>query len=96
MNACTDRHIVLVGMMGAGKSSVGRMLAARLDRRLFDSDEMIEESAGRTVREIWDADGEPVFRTLETESLRAALSRRSRSEVAFSQGSGVTHSSAVP
>ena len=42
MSPCTDSHIVLVGMMGAGKSSVGRALARRLDRRLFDSDEMIE------------------------------------------------------
>lgn len=67
------RHIVLVGMMGAGKSSVGRVLASRLDRRLYDSDEMIEEATGRTVREIWDTDGEPFFRALETEALHSAL-----------------------
>ena len=47
------RHIVLVGMMGAGKSSVGRVLAARLDRPLLDTDELVEASTGRSVREIW-------------------------------------------
>ena len=42
---CTDdRHIVLVGMMGAGKSSVGRVLAARLDRPLLDTDELDRKS----------------------------------------------------
>lgn len=72
---CTDdRHVVLVGMMGAGKSSVGRALAAELGRPLFDSDEMIEERSGRTVREIWEADGETAFRSLETDTLLDALS----------------------
>jgi shikimate kinase len=67
--SCTDDHIVLVGMMGAGKSSVGRLLARKLDRALYDSDEMIEARTGRTVREIWSADGEAAFRALETEAL---------------------------
>ena len=70
---CSRQHIVLVGMMGAGKSSVGRVMAHRLDRPLLDSDEMIEARDGRTVREIWQTDGEPFFRSLETEVLREAL-----------------------
>lgn len=71
---CTDgRHLVLVGMMGAGKSTVGRVLAARLDRPLLDSDSMIEERTGRTVREIWMSDGEPAYRLIETDVLLAAL-----------------------
>ena len=45
-----ERHIVLVGMMGAGKTTVGRRLAARLGRRLVDSDALIEARTGRTVR----------------------------------------------
>ncbi|MFK8026121.1 MAG: shikimate kinase [Ilumatobacter sp.] len=73
MNTCVDRHIVLVGMMGAGKSSVGRVLSKRLDRDLLDSDEIIEANTGRTVREIWATDGEPEFRRLETEMLRTAI-----------------------
>ena len=72
MSDCIHRHIVLVGMMGAGKSSVGRVLAKRLDRVLLDSDEMIESRTGRTVREIWNDEGEVAFRSLETEVLAEA------------------------
>jgi shikimate kinase len=83
---CVGRHIVLVGMMGAGKSSVGRSLAARLDRPLFDSDEMVEESVGLTVREIWDAEGEARFRSLETDALRSALDSAEPSVIAAAGG----------
>ncbi|MGI9052256.1 MAG: shikimate kinase [Ilumatobacteraceae bacterium] len=67
------RHLVLVGMMGAGKTTVGRAVAARLGRRFVDSDEMIEQRTGRTVREIFEDDGEPAFRALETAALVDAL-----------------------
>ena len=66
-------HIVLVGMMGAGKSTVGQLLAERLGRRLVDSDDLVEARAGRTIREIFEGDGEPAFRTLETAALADAL-----------------------
>ncbi|MET0578685.1 MAG: bifunctional shikimate kinase/3-dehydroquinate synthase [Ilumatobacteraceae bacterium] len=69
----TGRHIVLVGMMGAGKTTAGRRLAHRLGRRLVDSDELIEARTGRTVREIFEEDGEPAFRVLETAALVNAL-----------------------
>ena len=86
MSPCTDSHIVLVGMMGAGKSSVGRALARRLDRELLDSDQMVEERDGRTVREIWAADGEPAFRELEAEVLADAIASSSPSVVAAAGG----------
>lgn len=86
MGPCTDSHIVLVGMMGAGKSSVGRVLAKRLGRELLDSDDMIEGRTGRTVREIWSADGEPAFRTLETEVLRDAVESGTPSVIAAAGG----------
>jgi shikimate kinase len=86
VSPCTDSHIVLVGMMGAGKSSVGRALARRLDRALFDSDEMIEEREGRTVREIWIDDGEPAFRELEAEVLADAIAASTPSIVAAAGG----------
>lgn len=73
MSACEGKHIVLVGMMGAGKSSVGRVLARKLHRPLLDSDELIEERTGRTVREIWTSDGEAAFRAIETATLLAML-----------------------
>ena len=57
-----DRSIVLVGLMGAGKSTVGRRLAARLGLAFADSDEEIERAAGRTVSEIFEQFGESEFR----------------------------------
>jgi 3-dehydroquinate synthase/shikimate kinase/3-dehydroquinate synthase len=57
--------IVLVGFMGAGKTTVGRLLADKLGLPFLDSDVVIEQRAGRTVREIFAEDGEPAFRALE-------------------------------
>jgi len=79
-------HLVLVGMMGVGKSTVGRMVAAELDRPLFDSDEMIEQRTGRSVREIWSTDGEAVFRALETDTLIEALAEPEQSVIAAAGG----------
>ena len=79
-------HLVLVGMMGVGKSTVGRLVAAELDRPLFDSDEMIEQRTGRTVREIWSTDGEAAFRTLETDTLLEALAEPEESVIAAAGG----------
>ncbi|MGB0114392.1 MAG: shikimate kinase [Ilumatobacteraceae bacterium] len=84
---CADgRHIVLVGMMGVGKSTVGRVLAAHLDRPLHDTDEMIEERTGRTVREIWVTDGEPAFRAVETETIADVLADAEPSVIAAAGG----------
>jgi shikimate kinase len=68
-----NTHVVLVGMMGAGKTTVGTALATRLGRRFVDSDELIEARTGRTVREIFETDGEPAYRVLETEAMVEAL-----------------------
>jgi shikimate kinase len=57
-----DRTIVLVGLMGVGKSTVGRRLAARLGRPFFDADAEIEAAAGMTVAEIFAKFGEAHFR----------------------------------
>jgi shikimate kinase len=65
--------VVLVGMMGAGKSAVGRRLARRLGWELFDSDRQVEAMTGRTVPEIWEADGEAAFRRMESQVLADAL-----------------------
>ena len=86
MNACAARHLVLVGMMGVGKSSVGRVLASELGRPLFDSDEMIEADVGRTVREIWTTDGEAAFRALESATLAKALAEDEPSVIAAAGG----------
>ena len=60
-----DRCIVLVGLMGAGKSTVGRRLAKRLGLAFVDSDEEIEKAAARSIAEIFDQYGEPAFRDVE-------------------------------
>jgi shikimate kinase len=67
------QHLVLVGLMGSGKTTVSRVLAERLQRRVLDSDAVIEARTGRTVREIFATDGEVAFRTLESEVLAEAL-----------------------
>ncbi|MGA8402434.1 MAG: shikimate kinase [Stellaceae bacterium] len=56
------RSIVLVGLMGAGKTKIGRRLASRLGLPFFDSDEEIESAAGETIEEIFVNRGEAVFR----------------------------------
>jgi shikimate kinase len=57
-----SRTIVLVGLMGAGKTKIGRRLAARLGLPFFDSDQEIEAAAGETIEEIFANRGERVFR----------------------------------
>ncbi len=61
--------IVLIGFMGAGKTTVGRQLAEALDVDFIDSDVHIEARQGRPIREIFAAEGEPVFRQLEHQAI---------------------------
>jgi shikimate kinase len=79
-------HVVLVGMMGSGKTSVGQQLATRLGVGFVDSDEQIERLTGRTVREIFEDDGEAAFRKLEAEALAAAVESPARSVIAAAGG----------
>ena len=66
-------RIYLTGFMGSGKSTVGRILASRLGASFVDLDEEIERQAGMRVREIFEQQGEPVFRRMEREALEATL-----------------------
>lgn len=81
-----DRHLVLVGMMGVGKTSAGRRLALRLGRPFVDIDRLVEARAGKTVPEIFAGDGEPAFRALEAEAVGAALDSEVPAVVAFGGG----------
>jgi shikimate kinase len=57
--------IVLVGVPGAGKTTVGKLLAKELQVEFFDSDQLIEARAGKSVSDIFTQDGEPAFRKIE-------------------------------
>ena len=70
------RPIVLVGMMGAGKTTVGRRLATRLGRHFVDSDEEVEKAAGMTIEEIFSKHGEADFRTGEARVIARLLKDR--------------------
>ena len=63
-------NIVLIGMPGSGKSSVGRFLASRLERELTDTDQMVVEEQQCSIADIFAQDGEEAFRTLETDVVR--------------------------
>ena len=69
----SDRVIVLVGFMGAGKTTVGRLLAAKLGLPFADSDQVIEQRAGRPIPRIFADDGEPAFRELEHQAIAGLL-----------------------
>jgi len=66
-------RVILIGLPGSGKSTTGRRLAGMLRVRFADTDELIEHDAGRTVREIFAAEGEPAFREREAAAIAAAL-----------------------
>jgi len=70
-----SRSIVLVGLMGAGKSKIGRRLAARLGLPFFDSDPEIETAAGETIEEIFVNRGERVFREGERRVIARLLAQ---------------------
>jgi shikimate kinase len=66
--------VVLVGFMGSGKSAVGRELARRLGTGFVDVDERIERASGKSIPDIFSAEGEPAFRAREKAAIREALS----------------------
>ena len=67
------KTVVMVGMMGAGKSAIGTALAKRLDVAFLDSDAEIERAASRTIAEIFERDGEEFFRDRETQVIARLL-----------------------
>jgi len=85
MRLLFDKPIFLTGFMATGKSKVGRVLADLLGRVFVDTDEMIVEKAGKSIPEIFEQDGEPVFRQLEHEAI---LRASQMSDVIVSLGGG--------
>lgn len=78
-------NLYLIGMMGAGKTTIGRKLASRLGYRFIDTDTLIEQAAGQPVTGLFEQAGEAAFRTLETQVL-AQVSAHTRLVVATGGG----------
>jgi len=68
-NSHAPHRIALIGFMGSGKTTVGRLVAARLGYRFLDLDVLITENAGKSIREIFTEDGEETFRRIESDTL---------------------------
>jgi shikimate dehydrogenase len=66
-----QKNIVLIGMPGCGKSTVGKILSEKLNREIIDTDEEIIKADGRTIPEIFSTDGEKIFREIETNSVKS-------------------------
>lgn len=79
-------HIILIGFMGAGKTTVGKKLARRLNTDFVDTDDMVEEQTGQKISDIFAEKGEPYFRRLETEMLRKLTKRQERCVIAVGGG----------
>ena len=79
------QNIVLIGMPGCGKTTLGKALAARLGRPFYDADTVLEQRAGRSIPEIFRCDGEAAFRALETQTL-AELGKCSGAVIATGGG----------
>jgi shikimate kinase len=84
----SDRRIVnlaLIGFMGTGKTSVGRLVAELLNFEYLDTDEMIQSGTGRTISDIFKTDGEPAFRALEEKTV-VELASRAKTVIATGGG----------
>ncbi|MEX2414905.1 MAG: shikimate kinase [Paenibacillaceae bacterium] len=68
-----DRNIVLVGFMGTGKTTIGRMLAKQMNWSFVDTDATIEQEQGAAVSQLFETQGESQFRRIETETLKRVL-----------------------
>lgn len=78
-------NIYLIGMMGSGKSTVGKILAKKMDLPFMDLDHYIEVKSNKSISEIFKNDGEPHFRELESE----ALSHIEKSKILVACGGGI-------
>jgi len=85
-DASAVRPICLTGYMGAGKTSVGRLLAAKISRNFLDLDAEIQLRAGKTIRQIFQEHGDSGFRDVERQSLAALLQGSDPSVIALGGG----------
>lgn len=91
--SCNEKDISLIGFMGCGKSSVGKILASLLhDCHLIDLDTYIEEKQGKIIPEIFNEYGEAAFRRMEREALEEIFSDTDRPRAILSLGGGTVTS----
>jgi shikimate kinase len=84
-----DRHpanLALIGFMGTGKTTVGRLVAEALHFEFIDTDELIQAHTGKSITEIFAQDGEPAFRELERQVVRQLVTR---TKTVISTGGGL-------
>jgi shikimate kinase len=86
----TSGNVLLIGMMGAGKTTVGKLLAHFLEKTFYDSDREIQERTGVTIATIFEIEGEAGFRKRETETLAELVKIRN---IVLATGGGVVLSS---
>ncbi|MEI6561093.1 MAG: shikimate kinase [Verrucomicrobiota bacterium] len=89
-------NLVLIGFMGSGKSSIGRLLATKLGFHLLDTDAMVVEDAGMQITEIFEWKGEEVFRDYEARALNYLVDRNAKGLVVATGGGIVTRESNLP
>ena len=93
MATAVDRHIALIGFMGAGKSTLGWQLAGRIDRPFFDLDREIERSMRTTIPQLFEERGEVEFRVIETERTLGTL--RQNQPAVLALGGGAIETKAI-
>jgi shikimate kinase/3-dehydroquinate synthase len=81
-----DRHIALIGFMGAGKTTIGALVAAQIGRRFIDLDREIERSLQRTIPEVFEEEGEAAFRVIEAERTLETLWRERPAVISLGGG----------
>ena len=85
-----ERHLALIGFMGAGKTTLGAQSAEALGREFVDLDDFIERSSGRSIAEIFATDGESAFRGIERAAAEAVFDHRESRVVALGGGAVTT------
>lgn len=81
----TDRNIILIGMMGTGKSTAGHLIAQQLNYTFVDLDSEIEKAAGKSIPAMFESEGEPFFRNAEAAVLERVLGQQ---KVVIATGGG--------
>ncbi|MCX6967841.1 MAG: shikimate kinase [Verrucomicrobia bacterium] len=89
-------NLVLIGFMGSGKSSIGRLLATKLGFHLLDTDALVVEAAGMQITDIFQWKGEEAFREYESQVLACLVDRNLRGAVVATGGGIVTREANLP